>query len=43
MLQVGMTLAFLVTGAILLVGALVEVAWGIEGRGRSLEAIALGK
>ncbi len=43
MLQVGMALAFLVTGAILLVGALAEVAWGIEGRGRSLEAISLAK
>lgn len=43
MLQSGLTLAFVVTGLVLLAGALMEVVWGIEGRGRSLEAIASGK
>ena len=43
MLASGMTLAFVVTGLVLLAGALMEVVWGIEGRGRSLEAIASGK
>lgn len=43
MLVSGLTLAFVVTGLVLLAGALMEVVWGIEGRGRSLEAIASGK
>lgn len=43
MLQSGLTLAFVVTGLVLLAGALMEVMSGIEGRGRSLESIASGK
>lgn len=43
MLASGLTLAFVVTGLVLLAGALMEAVWGIEGRGRSLETIAAGK
>jgi MFS family permease len=43
MLPSGLTLPFVVAGLVLLAGALMEVVWGIEGRGRSLEAIASGK
>lgn len=43
MLASALTLAFVVTGLVLLAGALMEVVWGIEGRGRSLESIASGK
>jgi MFS family permease len=42
MLVSGLTLAFVVTGLVLLAGALMEAVWGIEGRGRSLEAISPG-
>ncbi len=42
MLRSGLTLAFVVTGLVLLAGAAMEVVWGIEGRGRSLEQLASG-